>query len=52
MIEPDGVDEEDDIEEEVSEESADDERLATVCVGERSSKESEDNSWGALQVTM
>ena len=49
VVEPDTVDEEDDVEQEVSEEGADDERFAAVGVGERSGKQSEDDPWSALK---
>ena len=51
VVEPDTVDEEDDVEQEVSEEGADDERFAAVGVSQRSGKQSEDDPWSALKRT-
>ena len=49
VIEPDAVDEEDDIEQQISQQSADDQRFAAVCVSQGSGKQSEDNPWSALK---
>ena len=49
VIEPDAVDEEDDVEQEISQQSADDERFAAVGISQGTGKQSEDNPWSALK---
>ena len=51
VIEPDAVDEEDDVEQQISQQSADDQRFAAVGVSQRSGKQSEDDPWSTLEST-
>ena len=51
VVEPDAVDEEDDVEEEEADEGADDERFAAIGVSQRPGKQSEDDPWSALKRT-
>ena len=49
LEEPDGVEEEDDVEQEVAEQGGEDERLAAELVAEGPRKQGEDDAGGALQ---
>ena len=49
LEEPDGVEEEDDVEQEVAEQGQEDERLAAQLVTERPREQSEDDARGALK---